>query len=373
MGLENEELYENLQNYLDDLFSELYGLFDQLTKVKSNLKNIHDQKENECSIITLKLIRGQILKLEEYIKYTTEKEDYKYGVQLQELDEQIKYEKKRLEDQKQLYEYNNVILEKSREEVEKKKSELKVLKKETTDQESKLKELKEDIEHEEGESKKLEWEITNEENKLKNLDMEERPIQQRLQLLIKQNVKKEQVLEKLKQKIIDTQTVLDAKIADEAIIQIHSASSISSTETTAEETVLDNDSDDYIESSENLFEELNAATKQEKITANKETQTQKEYQRAMWYMVYFTIPFALTGVSLTTIALGEFAEKGWVDNSILLSVGLSLIILPIIYCFVAIKLCECCSPSNSDLPQGLRSNLRENNINIGENVKMLNL
>lgn len=413
---------------INDLQYQVQIWVEQLDNVRYDLENSEIQSEEQDSKLLynkLCYLIDEISSLE-VIKDNQVEWENQCTQTLEDLNVQLNYEERKEESLKQLITDNEETLNGLREEKEKKENEINELQKHIVSMNAKLKKQKEEIIIELQYSKQLDEEILNKKNRLEKLKKQANSKQQKLQKIKERNTEKEQTLGEIEQKITNALNQLsDIEIEDrfkkidsikvelnDAIGEVefiqskvnseHSkinelGSNIELLRNQVEQSKSDHtESDNGTEklASKPLKEELDelqgnisqhecsgqegstqclqdnsiSSTVQEEVLS-KGTQTlstQKEYSsRVMEYIVFFTIPFALTGVSLTVIPLVKPTE----NNTIFLSIGLSFSTLATV-CLVAAVLYNYYSKPtvNLELSEESNDNFIKNAISQAYNV-----
>ncbi|GHM58567.1 MAG: hypothetical protein sL5_06800 [Candidatus Mesenet longicola] len=264
---------------------------------------------------------------------------------------------------------------------------------EIQDKDRELGRLHKEVENKNRNLAELNNEILSKQDQLEEIERKMSLMQQKLQKAIEKGIEKEKILRKLNQELenkndqiiditIEVQNRLSAAEAElREIIFVKSrinSYSDSESEEFATKQLKENFislKDELNELQEGISQDENSyweddmqclqdntisSTTQE--MSDKEVQTlntQKSHNRGMKYTVFFTIPFALTGVSLTVIPLIKSTE----NDTIFLSVGLSFSTLAIV-CLIAVTLYSYYRESVADLelPKKLSGNSIDNII-----------
>ncbi|WP_339048920.1 hypothetical protein [Candidatus Mesenet endosymbiont of Phosphuga atrata] len=227
-------------------------------------------------------------------------------------------------------------------------------------------------------SKKLDEEILNVKDTLKKLKTKTDLMQQQLENQKEHNIEKGEYLAELKQeeenernrlKALEDQAAMQyesnileiEELANMRLCLIRQSNSIDQFKCILKplqyelQNDISQDEDSFLEDPIGSLQDSTISSTTQEIS-DKETQTlntQRSHDRGMKYTVFFTIPFALTGVSLTIIPL----IKSTKNDTIFLSVGLSFSMLAIV-CLVAVTLYSYYKESIADLesPKKLNGN-----------------
>ncbi|XGA08909.1 MAG: hypothetical protein U0X86_001252 [Wolbachia endosymbiont of Xenopsylla cheopis] len=308
---------------------------------------------------------------------------------LKDLGAQLEYEERKLQDLKQFITDNNKMLDKLAEEIREKESEKGRLTHEIEKINNQLRKQEKEIAAEGEYSKKLDEEILNVKDVLKKLKTKTSLMQRQLENQKEQNIEKEEILIGLKQKEENWLKALEDQVAmqhESNILEIESDSDSEVKELTfiqskvisqsnsidqlklilkplqdelnePQEGISQDESSYWEDDMQCLQDNTVSLTTQE--MSDKEVQTLNIHKSHNRDTVFFTIPFALTGVSLTVIPLIKSTE----NDTIFLSVGLSFSVLAIV-CLVTVTLYSYYreSVANLELPKKLSGNSTDNII-----------
>ncbi|WP_339046498.1 hypothetical protein [Candidatus Mesenet endosymbiont of Agriotes lineatus] len=352
---------------LDDLHDQGLIWIEQLDNIRCDLSNSEAQdEEQEPRLLCSQLcdLISEISSLE-VTKANQIAQDSQYDRVLKDLGAQLEYKEGELQDLKQFITDSNELLDKLAEETREKENKRDRLTNETEKIYNQSKKLEKEIAAKGEYSKKLDEEILNAEEVFKKLKTRNDLMQRQLENQKEKNIEKEESLAELKQEeenernrlkalgdqvavqykpnILEIKSDSDSEageltsIQSKVISQSNSIEQLASTLKSLRDELRDDISqnDSYWEDSIKCPQDSTISSTTQEMS-DKETQTlntQKSHDRGMKYTVFFTIPFALTGVSLTIIPLIKSTE----NDTIFLSVGLSFSVLAIV-CLVAVTL-----------------------------------
>lgn len=403
---------QEFKEQVNDLQHQGHLWVEQLDSIICHLDNSETQGEaQDIDLLCRKLhnIIGEVYCLE-MTKNDQVEQDSQLTQTLEDLNTQVKHEEKKIQNLKQLTTSNNEELDKLRKEIEERENEISRLKREEKDINNKLKEQEEEITAGGNDLEELDKKISHTKDRIKKLKEKSDIIQQYLESIKKQNTEKEHILKRLKQeevkekdqlKSLEDQVTMQYELSDITETESNSDSEIEELKNIKSNVIRQEDhinqmevaikslQDEFYEYGEpqegmsqyknsneeyptqSLQDSTISSTTQEEVL-NKEIQTQLEmlsketqtlnmlrYNKTMGYTMVFTIPFALTGISLTVIPLIRSTK----NDTIFLSVGLSFSTLAII-CFVAVTIYNYYT-ADSELPKKLSDNSIDNVITQG--------
>lgn len=415
MGIEEKrqeflKTLSNVINYLQGIMEcqkkHDFRLMGHLLSVNCTIENgeYQEQKlllyESQVSYL-IKVLKGREEEVNDYIqklqdpRYTIDfKEDYQtlpnVEKEISALNEEIKQAEERdaeilkelecISKKKRQKEHELQNLKELKAKVDKElEGQEEVLERQTIeikDKNEEFKKLHKEVKSKSGDLVRLNNKILSAQDELKEIEQKINSIQQRLRKIEEEEIEKKQVLRELDQELAsryDRITDMTTEMQNR-LNAVESDSDSESEQLTLKrpqpkrnlvslEKELQEDAsqcDSYWEDSIRSLQGSTISSTTQEEMLSKETQTlNMQYSRTMGYIVFFTIPFSLIGISLTVVPLVKSTE----NNTIFLSLGLSFSALAIV-CVTAVALYNHYSEPAADLalPEKLSNNSIYNTV-----------